>query len=96
MSIASERYITVCYPFFKLSHNWPARRYIIPIIVLSLAYNLPKFFELEVVTIGGRCFQIKILLSLTKVYLKHPTVINEGCWSQACTPSPANAIVYHP
>ena len=26
ISLAVERYITVCHPFFKLTHNWPARK----------------------------------------------------------------------
>ena len=54
MAVATERYITVCHPFFKLSHNWSARRYILPILVFSLAYNLPKFGELQVVKTYGK------------------------------------------
>jgi hypothetical protein len=56
MAIAIERYFTVCHPFFKLSHNWSVKRYIIPIVVLSLAYNLPKLWELEVVQVIGKQF----------------------------------------
>ena len=47
-AISFERYITVCYPFFKISHNWSPRRYIVPILIFSASYNLPKFFELSV------------------------------------------------
>ncbi|XP_023341605.1 FMRFamide receptor [Eurytemora carolleeae] len=49
ISLAVERYITVCHPFFKLSHNWPAWVYVLPIVVFSSVFNLPKFFELETV-----------------------------------------------
>ena len=48
MAISVERYITVCHPFFKLSHNWPASRYFLPILLLCISYNIPKFFELQV------------------------------------------------
>ena len=49
MSVALERYITVCFPFFKMRHQWPARNYIIPVIIISVLCNITRFFELEVV-----------------------------------------------
>ena len=55
MAIAIERYITVCHPLFK--HNWSPKKYIIPILVFSVAYNMPKFAELEVIPLEG-WFQI--------------------------------------
>ena len=54
MAVAIERYITVCHPFFKLSHNWSPKKYIIPILIFSVAYNIPKFGELEVIPFAGR------------------------------------------
>ena len=48
MAISLERYITVCHPFFKVSHNWSASRYLLPIFLLCISYNIPKFFELQV------------------------------------------------
>lgn len=47
MAITVERYLTVCHPFYKLSHEWPAKAYIIPIFLFSFLYNIPKFFELK-------------------------------------------------
>jgi hypothetical protein len=38
---------TVCHPFYKLSHEWPAKYYVIPIFCFSFLYNIPKFFELK-------------------------------------------------
>ena len=75
MAIAIERYITVCHPFFKISHNWSPSKYIIPILTFSIAYNAPKFAELEVIQLeGGEGFscvrfdtflQIQIILGQT-------------------------------
>ena len=46
LAITIERYLIVCHPFYTVSHNWSAKRYIIPICAWSLLYNFPKFFEL--------------------------------------------------
>merc|ERR1719189_1144906 len=47
MAISVERYLTVCHPFYTASKNWSAKRYIIPILLFSVIYNLPRFFELS-------------------------------------------------
>ena len=44
-----NRYIAVCFPFFRLRHNLKARYYIIPILLFAPLYNLPRFFEFETV-----------------------------------------------
>ena len=49
VNISIERYMTVCHPFIVASHKWPARRTIIPIILFSILYNVPHFFEFETV-----------------------------------------------
>ena len=54
MAVATERYITVCHPFFKISHPWSARRYILPILIFSIAYNAPKFGEFMAVKTTGK------------------------------------------
>ena len=46
-AISIERYLTVCRPFLTASHNWSAKRYIVPILIFSLLYNIPRFFELQ-------------------------------------------------
>ena len=51
--IALERYITVCFPHFKVRHKWSAKNYVIPVFIISFLYNLPKFFELTVVQMSG-------------------------------------------
>ena len=44
-----DRYIAVCFPFFRLRHNLKARYYIVPILLFAPLYNLPRFFEFETV-----------------------------------------------
>jgi len=56
----------------SVTHNWPAAAYTLPILLLSTLYNMPKFFELEVLTIPAKH------LNLTEpgfeyVHLIHPT-----------------------
>lgn len=46
LAITLERYLTVCHPFYTVSHKWAAKRYIIPIVSFAFLYNAPKFFEL--------------------------------------------------
>ena len=53
MAISMERYLVVCHPFFTLSNRWSSKRYIFPILVFSMIYNIPRFFELEVVEMAA-------------------------------------------
>jgi len=48
VAITIERYFTVCHPYFMFSKSWPSVVYILPIVVFSVLYNLPKFLELQV------------------------------------------------
>ena len=47
MAIALERYLIACKPFYVISHKWSSKRYIIPVVLFSVIYNLPKFFEIK-------------------------------------------------
>jgi len=49
LAIAVERYCAICHPFWKLSHSCSSFCYILPISFLSVAYNIPKFWEHQVV-----------------------------------------------
>ncbi|XP_023334081.1 probable G-protein coupled receptor frpr-1 isoform X2 [Eurytemora carolleeae] len=52
LAIAIERYTTVCHPFFKFYHGWSAKLYILPILIFSILFNIPKFFELRVTKVN--------------------------------------------
>ena len=45
--ITIERYLTVCHPFYMVSRNLSARPISIGIILFSILYNFPKFFEMS-------------------------------------------------
>ena len=45
--ITIERYLTVCHPFFMFSRNLSTKPISIGIILFSIVYNLPKFFEMS-------------------------------------------------
>ena len=37
----------------KFSRSWSSLLYILPIVIFSILYNAPKFFELEAVVVGN-------------------------------------------
>ena len=45
-AISIERYLIVCKPFGTAANNWSTKRYLIPILMISLIYNSPRFFEM--------------------------------------------------
>ena len=55
VSISIERYLTVCHPFYVHARSWSVKRYIVPIIVFSLFFNAPHFFEFRTNYIGSQC-----------------------------------------
>eukprot|EP00093_Oithona_nana_P015158 15158.XXX_1229320_1231616_1 [CDS] Oithona nana genome sequencing. len=52
MAITVERYVTVCHPFYRVSHSWPAKTLVLPLVAFAILYNTPKFFELQVIVPG--------------------------------------------
>jgi len=52
MAITVERYVCVCWPFYRVSHTWPAKMMVIPLVAFSFLYNTPKFFELHTIVKG--------------------------------------------
>ena len=49
LAIALERYVIICHPFYAINHRWPAKKYIIFILIFSIIYNLPRFFSIKTV-----------------------------------------------
>ena len=47
MAITLERYLVVCRPFYRISREWSPQTFIVPIVLISIVYNLPQFFEIQ-------------------------------------------------
>lgn len=47
MAITLERYLAVCKPFYRITREWSSRMFIVPIILVSIIYNIPQFFEIQ-------------------------------------------------
>ena len=48
LAISLERYLVVCRPFYAISHKpLTTKAYVLTIILFSIFFNLPKFFELK-------------------------------------------------
>ena len=37
----------ILFIIFRVSHSWPAKVLVIPIVAFAVLYNIPKFFELR-------------------------------------------------
>ncbi|TRY71961.1 hypothetical protein TCAL_14087 [Tigriopus californicus] len=48
LAMTVERFITVCHPFWRRRKNFSSGIFIIPVLLFTAAYNIPKFFELYV------------------------------------------------
>ncbi|XP_023331763.1 FMRFamide receptor isoform X2 [Eurytemora carolleeae] len=68
-----ERYITVCHPFFKIAHKWPAWYYLLPIGTISFLYTLPRYFELRVLQINYQLENSTLEDSNITLYSLQPT-----------------------
>ena len=91
MAISVERYLVVCHPFYTTSKNWSAKRYMIPIILFSVIYNLPRFFELRscIIIFQNNTNDSPNYQSTEQNYLDNTTdlVTNEGYSSENVTHS---------
>ena len=72
-AITIERYLTVCHPFYMVSRHWNARFLCLGIMLFSISYNIPKFFEIS--TSYESCY-------LNKTYEKDTKTIT--CSSESC------------
>jgi len=48
MAISIERFLGICYPLHLPPHNRKSWFYILPVLILSIVVNVPKFFEAQI------------------------------------------------
>ena len=71
VSISIERYLTVCHPFYISAKRWSSKRYIIPIVMFSVLYNVSRFFELRTEYVGSKDQSIQIPENLQNIDDRH-------------------------
>ena len=55
LAISLERYLVVCRPFYAISHKpLTTKVYVLTIVLFSIVFNLPKFFELKTCHVIGK------------------------------------------
>ena len=72
-----------------MTSSWPSLGYILPIIIFSLCYNIPKFFELQVKTLRTDDGSISLCqeLHINEEYISDDPVILENPSSDNCNES---------
>ena len=53
LSVSVERYLSICKPLFHEDHPWSIKRVLIPIMLFTIIYNIPTFFEFKWITYEG-------------------------------------------
>ena len=51
MAISIERYLVICRPFYRISCSYSSKTAVAIIVCFSVVYNIPKFFEIEPLSI---------------------------------------------
>lgn len=64
IAITIERFLSIRLPFFIQKHNIKARLFILPVMLFAILYNLPRFFEYQIVYQGCIPFPNGTLSSL--------------------------------
>ena len=54
IAITIERFLAIRLPFFMQRYNIKARHFMFPVVIYGVIYNVPRFFEYEVVYNGCR------------------------------------------
>jgi len=74
LAVTIERYVAVCHPFHARSEfTWKQARYIVlGIVIFSAVYNIPRFWEYNVVAITDSDNNFIRYVILTAPIRRHP------------------------
>ena len=64
MAISIERYLVICRPFYRISCSYSAKTAVAIIVCFSVLYNIPKFFEIEPLSITPSTVDFQSNLSI--------------------------------
>ena len=85
IAITIERFLVVCCPFYAVSHRWSPKKYILTIVIFSIIYNLPIFFEIETGIVSCKQTYNDSLSSSKEVIQYSLTQINENVTNIICS-----------
>ena len=78
IAITIERFLVVCCPFYAIYHWWSAKRYILPIVVFSMLYNIPIFFEIKVEVVNCASTNPTLISSLNNTLSENSTTFSQA------------------
>jgi len=77
MAISIERFLGICYPLHLPPHNRKSWFYILPVLVLSIVVNVPKFLEAEIEWLNDGKWNTTMIYSNISDDSYHPHQIDE-------------------
>ena len=63
-----RKHMLLFFPF-RVSHSWPAKVLVLPIVAFAILYNIPKFFELRTKVPGSGKLQQQLIDQLNSTVL---------------------------
>ena len=78
VTLTIERYISLCAPYLRYTHGIKSFHYILPVLIFSTAYNIPRFFEYKTdLELEKRpCFAPDVMMEMPAKVAIGPNIMN--------------------